>query len=373
MRIAPKNLFLLRSKFFLHGLLFALKRSFIPLLFTIFIYSCSVSQKIPIQVAVPPKHPVSSDIQSLALLNRSITGYFTNLQRDSLEKILLNDDFKLDTIILDSVAADTAIQVAAKALFESDRFDVVVPKNREIERNDLGGVLAPLDLNFINGICKDFNVNAVLVLENFSQRVITDLKAQKLYLGFEYNRSYNEFNGTMNVAYDLVWRLYQPGHNPPILKFETRDTIFWNSFDYSLRNMYEKLPSLKEALIGGGIASGIDMANNISPKWIDESRRYYKTGKSEIDAAIPLIKENKWVEAAEIWKKFANVSSKSLRSKIEFNLALAAEMTGDMDQAIEWAQKSYKTKYTRNVESYLKYLDQRRLLLKKASKNITIR
>jgi hypothetical protein len=68
----------------------------------------------------------------------------------------------------------------------------------------------------------------------------------------------------------------------------------------------------------------------------------------------------KWEEAAEIWLKYSNVESKKLKSKIEFNLALSFEMTGDIDKAIEWGAKSYKTYYRNSTSKYLKILDRRR-------------
>jgi|GEM_PF-499869 len=359
-RIRNRYFFLIKQLIF--------KKFSFSILLAIIICSCSSMQKITVQVSTPPLHPVSPEIQSLAILNRSLTRNFTNLGRDSLEKILVNSELDLDTVMLDSVAADTAIQVAAKALFESDRFDVVVPVQRNLIRNDQGGLRAPLDKDFIEKICKDFKVNAVLVLESFSEKIMTNLDVQRFWYGFDVERYADQYKGTINLAYNLEWRLYKPFLNPPIERYNTKDTVFWNSFDYSLRNMYDKLPSLKEVLIGGGIAAGLDMADNISPKWNDEMRRYYITGNKEADAAVPLIKADKWEEAAEVWKKFAGASSKNLRSKVEYNLALAAEMTGDMDSAIEWATKSYKTKYSAKTESYLKYLNQRRKLFQKTSK-----
>jgi hypothetical protein len=325
--------------------------------------SCSSLGKIGIQVAVPPKYSVSNEIQSLAILDRSLTRRFSNIERDSLEKILVDHELDLDTIFLDSIAADTAIQVVAKALYESGRFDATVPEQRNITRRDFGGVLPPLEKEFIDTICKDFNTDGVLVLEDFSEKITTDFSTTRFNL--EFGQSSNEYSGVINLLYKSVWRLYQPGLDPPILRFEVNDSIFWDSRDYSLKQMYDKLPSIKEALIGGGIASAEHMANDISPKWQDQDRKYYITGNKEIDAAIPLIKANKWEEAAEIWKKYTSVSSKSLLGKVEFNLALAAEMTGNIDLAIEWAVKSYKTKYTRTVDLYLEFLNQRKLILKK--------
>src|ERR1035437_5203774 len=122
-------------------------------------YSCNTLGKIGIQVSVPPKYPVSPDIQSIAILNRSLTPEFTDYNRDSLESMLVKHDLALDTVLLDSVAADTVIQVVAKSIFDSQRFDVVVPKERNIIRNDKGSMQNPLDESFINDICKNFNVN----------------------------------------------------------------------------------------------------------------------------------------------------------------------------------------------------------------------
>lgn len=333
-------------------------------------YSCNSLGKISIQVSVPPKYPVSPEIQSVAILNRSLTRNFNNLERDSLEKILVKSELSLDTVFLDSVASDTAIQVAAKALFDSQRFDVVVPSERNIIRNDNGNMLNPLNTYYIDDLCKDYNVNGVLVLEDFSERVFTDFTTRRFNVGYESARFIKEYNGIINISYNLTWRLYQPHLTPSVLRYETNDTIFWDSSDYSLRAMYDKLPSIKEALIGGGIASGLDIAGKITPTWKDEIRKYYITGNKEIDAAIPMIKMNKWEEAAEIWMKYSTVSSISLRSKVEFNLALAAEMNGDLDLAIDWGIKSYKTRYSREAELYLKYLDRKRQELQKASANM---
>lgn len=368
-RIADYIFNRIRNEFSIPMNLFIIKKALCSIMLAIFLCSCSSLERISIQLATPPPHPVPGEIQSLAILNRSVTRNFTNLHRDSLEKILVKKELNLDTLMLDSVAADTAIQSAAKALFESDRFDVVVPKKRVVKRVDKGGLLIPLDKDYIDRIRKDFNVNAVLVLESFSEKVISDLESQRYLAGFDGGGFVNAYKATIDVAYNLEWRLYQPDIKPPIVRFNTKDTVFWNSFDYSLKAMYDNLPSLKEALIGGGIAAGIEMAGFISPKWNDAIRRYYKTGNKEADAAIPLVKSNKWEEAARIWNKFADASSKNLRSKVEFNLAVAAEMNGNIDSAIEWATKSYKTNYSYKIESYLKQLVERRETLKKSGKN----
>jgi len=290
-----------------------------------------------------------------------MTNGFTNIEIDSLEKILVRNKMLMDTVFQDSIAADTVIQVAAQELFESGRFDVVVPVERIIVRTDSEELARPLDINFINEICADFKVDGVLILESFVEQL-------KTKYGINNISGSTEYNSTIDVTYFSEWRLYRPHNLKPVIRFQVGDSIFWGVSNYSFENVYKQMPRTKEALIGGGIASGIKMAGYICPKWVNQTRFYYLTGKSEIDAAVPFIKNNKWEEAAAIWGKYAANPSKTIKSKVEFNLAVAAEMNGDLDLAIEWGIKSYKTRYTKTVEVYIKALDNKKISQLKENK-----
>jgi hypothetical protein len=327
------------------------------------LFSCSSLKEIGIQTAVMPEYPIDDDIQSMVLLNRSLTNQFSNLKVDSLEKILVSYKLSMDTVFQDSLASDTIIQVAAKALFESGRFDVVVPKERNVVRYESEDIANPLNTSFINEICKDFNVDAVLVLESFAERLNTKYVEQEsvVYSG-------NEYNASTDLTYKAEWRLYRPNGLKPVARFQVIDSIYWKNGGVILQAVYIKMPRTKDALIGGGIAAGLKISEYISPKWVNRSRYYYLTGKNEIDAAVPLIKSNKWEEATEIWTKYATIESKTIKSRVEYNLALAAEMSGDIDLAIEWGIKSFKTKYAKPTEVYLKILDNKRKALQRENK-----
>jgi tetratricopeptide (TPR) repeat protein len=318
------------------------------------LYSCTSMGTIAIQVSFPSKHSISPNIQSIAILNRSITTDFFNSQNYSIEKRLIANK-RFEMACFDSTASDTAITAAAKSLYNSQRFDVVVPLERNILRYDDESILEPLDSASVNQLCKTFKVDAILVLESFSEKVNGEI----------YPRERNNFNylftGVINLDYKLVWRLYQIRQEPSVRSYVVSDEIFWDSgsFNSTPKEAFDKLPTVKDALIGGGIAAGQDIADSISLKWVNETRNYYITRNEKIDAAIPLIKQNKWDEALEIWKNYSLEPSNSLRSKIEYNLALASEMCGDIDSAIEWAGKSLKSKYSRNAEDYLFNLSRR--------------
>ena len=323
---------------------------------------CSAVRTVNIQLLQPPPSYVPDSIQSLTVFNRSMTPDFKNWDRDSLEQLLSDRHLELDTTLRDSIAADTVIQVAAHQLFNSGRFDVVIPKEKNLT-NFLPSTISPepLDWEFVSTMCQNFNTDALLVLESFSEEVNTDFDS-----GYEQDFSGNmveTYYGALDLTYHSRWRLYDPKHRERIRTFDVTDTIFWDSYGYTAEEMYYKLPSIKEALIEGGVVTGQDLARKIAPQWKDARRHMFATGQKDIDKAIPLAEKGDWKAAQKIWEKYVDVGSKSRRSKVEFNLALANEMNGDIEEAIAWGVKSYKTYYRHQTDEYLRTLDKRRKLL----------
>lgn len=316
--------------------------------------SCNSLQSLDIQIAKKEPFPLPDNIQSVAILNHAFNPGFTNLTVDSLESIWVSKKFEMDTLICDSLAADLAIQNVAQLLYESGRYDAVIPLQRNISLQDTYFFNPVLPTAFIKEICRDFNTDAVLVLESFNERLVTSYRKIP---NFEQPETKEKM---ICVVYNSVWRIYQPCNNCTIKRYDISDTIFWKSFGISELAIYNKLPFLKDALIIGGNSCSNNLARYISPAWVDQPRHYYKTGNKQVDQAIPLIENNKWEEATAIWLKYSAIPSKTIRSKVEFNLALASEINDDLDLAIEWGLKSFKTKYSKAKEVYLRTLDRRR-------------
>jgi hypothetical protein len=321
---------------------FNLKRFFLLYLLAIVLSSCSL-KKIAVQVPDPPEFQIPYNIKSIVIFNRSQNAKFVYTKSDSAENFVPKLFFR--KTYYDISASDSAIVSAARAIYDTQRFDVVVPLQRNIYRDDIDGILGPLDSLHINHYCTDFNVDAALVLEHFSEKI-------------------NGYVSEIGLNTRMIWRFYQPGQFP--LSLLTDDTLHWYGKRYQTNEEFlKKLPSLKDLLIEGGINSGKNIARQIGCVWQDQKRYYYKTGKKKIDAAIPFIRSDKWEEASAIWLKFSSVSSPFLRSKIEYNLAVSAEMTGDIDRAIDWANKSLQVKSFSKTKKYLKELHNRKTLLNK--------
>jgi hypothetical protein len=83
------------------------------------------------------------------------------------------------------------------------------------------------------------------------------------------------------------------------------------------------------------------------------------------DRGQQLMNEKNYEEAAKYWAEMAQSKNKKIRSKAEYNLALADELNGNIDGAIEWGLKSFYSYYRYQTETYLKKLKTRKETLLK--------
>ena len=318
---------------------------------------------ITIENSQPAVAELPNDIQSITLMNRSMNNQFQNHREDSLQMYFYRKGFQLSSIVLDSTAADTTVRSLAALMFDSGRYDVVVPLERNIKR-DLSYDILPDTLNpdQVSEICKNFNTDALMVLERFSTKTMADYSAEK-YQDVNTGSVYSYY-ATLDLKYDAFFRIYKPGRKTLVKEIAISDTIYWESADYTLKGLFSKLPSVKQALINAGIKIALDVDSKVSPSWVTEERGYFLF-KNKDDRGQQFMNENNYEEAGKYWTYMATSTNKNIRSKAEYNLALINELNGDLDKAIEYGLKSFYSQYRFQTETYLKKLEARKKALQK--------
>lgn len=106
-------------------------------------------------------------------------------------------------------------------------------------------------------------------------------------------------------------------------------------------------------------------ANYLVPHWILVQRRVYESGNRELRKAQKLVEENKWIKAAEIWKKNTYNKNNNIAAKSMYNLAVACEINGEMDAAMDWVVKSYNALEQKNEEHQFNCRDYLRILARR--------
>ena len=316
-----------------------------------------------IENARPAKDELASDIQSITIINRSMTNQFEKYNEDSLQKYFYQKGYQLSKIVLDSTAADTTIRALAALLIESGRYDVVVPLKRNINRT-LSYEMLPdtLTQEQVRTICRDFNTDALMVLERFSTKLMADFTSER-YLDLTYGYSHTYY-ASLDLKYDAFFRIYKPEMKIPVKEFNLIDTINWESADYTQEKLFGKIPSIKQAMIDAGIRVALDLDDKLSPTWIPDKRGYFLF-QAIGDSGQQYMNENNYEKAGKFWNEMTLSTDKKIRSKAEYNLALVSELNGDIDGAIDWGLKSFYSFYRAQTEIYLKKLKIRKETLQK--------
>jgi len=340
------------------------KKLLLHIIILAFFYNGAQAQlkKFTVEIPVPPKIEFPDSIQSLSIMNRSLTSEFKNYDEKQLQLDFYKKNFEVNALLLDSTAADTTIKVLGELLFDSQRFDVVIPVDRNIYRLlPYSEKPDPLNWNYVNEICKTYKTDALVVLEDFAVRTVTGYDTGNEYDGFQ---SYKYHYASMDFYSMAHWRIYDPSSETVLVDvLMNQDTIFWDNYDYELVELFKALPTIKEATVQTGIKVALDFSDIISPRWQSDTRYYYVVKNKKVDESVQLAAKGKWNEALNNWLDNAEHGNRSTQSKIMLNIALGYEMTGNIEEAIEWAKKS-KAKYYREVTNhYIKELLKRQAML----------
>ena len=180
-----------------------------------------------------------------------------------------------------------------------------------------------------------------------------------------------EFKGYKIVIVPVLWNFYDLKKIKLEYFYDHIDTITWNESGSFISQIKKSLPPRYDAILNAAEISGNKFADFLIPHWIEVQRMYYHSGQIEMKKTDQLIKDGKWLDAAEIWKANINNPNKNIIAKSMFNLGLACEMEGNLDSAIEWAVMSYhifgqkNEVHASNCMDYIRILYQRKLDIKK--------
>lgn len=343
--------------------------SFIVLIVAVFTVSCSQYRLITIENQHPAKVQIPEEIQSLTLMNRSMTSQFVNFNEDSLQRYFYRKEFSVKTNVLDSLASDTCLQAIGDLLYESGRFDIVIPVDRNIPRDSKFYIIdQPLEWSFVDSICKTYKTDALLVMEKYVNRVNSDFQAEVDQEFPNGQTRYAWFYATFDIIYDAFFRLYYPEKKEITSQMFITDTIFWENGDVDQRRLFQNLSSIKKGIIDVGIKVALDLDGNISPSWVPEQRGIFVIDKKNQDEQ-KLISESNWEQLTTYWQPFTENKNRNIRSKAEFNMALSSELDGRIDDAITWATKSFLTSFRNQTDLYIKKLKSRKSELEEIERN----
>ncbi len=325
--------------------------------------SCTSIRYLPVELASPAQEPLPDDIQSLTLVNRAADRRFTNDPSDSIQLRFYEAQFNLDTIIHDVASTDTLLQSLGVLLFETGRFDVVIPEERFLMKDSLNPYSGSMSWEDAERVTREFKTDAVLSLDYFTTQIFTDYGKEMAYA--DYGEILQAVYGAgMKIGYVAHFRVYDPRNKALITNLFIADTLTWDDWDYDLNTLFRRFTPVKKGLQEAGIAAALQLSGKIAPVWNMDRRAYFDRGSKVLRQTKGMVENHDWELARGIWLEAAEKSkSGTTKSKYEFNIALAGEMLGDLDEAVRWSLRSYETMYRPVTYRYLEILKLRKRLL----------
>lgn len=247
---------------------------------------------------------------------------------------------------IDSLAAEEAALSLKENLNNSPWFEGLALPIRKYYRNDNSKYIKPLSWETIKNIANRDSADLVISLEYIKLFEKAESYSTQVD-GIDY------YDGSLNVPIYCYWRVYDVEKNQIPNGFLYRDTLVWDSKDFVPVTVGNQLPGYFSASAYAGNECGEKYANKIAPVWQNDKRILYHIGSKEMENAAILAIKGQWVEAAAEWQKVFAINKRKLSAKASYNLALANEMLGKFDVALEWLRKAQELYPLPEIENYI--------------------
>ncbi|MFK7903484.1 MAG: DUF6340 family protein [Chitinophagales bacterium] len=325
---------------------------FLSVLILLLATSCNPTTQL--QVLQPAAFAVPDHIETVVTINRSIPPKkFWN----AVEGLITGE-----TIGQDKEGARNALGELTTALTQTPRF-MVKQSGLEMIGSGSFNLPPPLPWNEVNRICQQYGADALVALEAYDTDILQNCNPREVKSKDKEGNTVIEtrYDATLNTAVKLAWRMYDPQKQQIIDEFTVAEGLDWEENADTHDGAIGLLPQRQTTINDVSRIAGGSYGMRIAPIWISVERTYYKDHKKnpQMENATRLAKVNNWKAAAAQWQILVNSSDEKLAGKATYNMAIANEVEGDLESALEWAQKSYTQFGNGKARSYVDILNQR--------------
>ena len=321
------------------------------------ISSCSSTRWMSLSVLEPAPVTLSPNIKNIAVINRSVPDKKAKAL-DVIDKV-----FSLEGANLDKEGSEATAISLINELDGSKRFEEVkmVEYNGK-GTNNPGGYPSPLDWNAVQDICKVNNADVLFSLELFD----TDSKITYAAHPVKINTPLGSIpavhqEATMNTWVKAGWRIYDPYNKMILDESAVSKNLVYRGSGINPALAAKALIERKEAVRRVGTNAGAAYAYSVIPVWIRVSREYYVRGNDNFKIARRKAESGNWDGAAEIWSQQTKAAQRKVAGRACYNMAIISEINGRLDEAIQWAQKSYEEYNVKMALRYVRILEDRKI------------
>jgi hypothetical protein len=261
---------------------------------------------------------------------------------------------------LDSTAAAEAGLVLAETLSQSPWFEGLDIPVKQHYRDDSSKLIIPYSWQKVEELALETNADLLISLEY--------IKLTPKTSGYSFwDGAMQAYYGYLSMNVYAYWRVYDLYRKEVLAEHLFRDTLLWEQTDYYRVSVGDQLPGFFSSASYCGFLAGEDYAKKIAPSWMDEQRVYFIKGPKPMKLAAEFAQKNQWLDAAAQWQATLQKYNgrPQLVAKAAFNMAVANEISGNFEVALDWLNKSEASYSLPEVKWYRKILEHRLKLLER--------
>ena len=329
-----------------------------PLLAATLLLSGACMSTMHIRALAPAAVPMPDNLQRIATANRMLPTAGRDKFYDLLEGVFTGEGPGVDR-----AGADECVNVVGQALANNSfRFEVTQAQ-LQLQGRTQEFFLAPLPARQVQEVCRQTNVDGLVVLEAFdSDMGLTRTSGERT----DKDKDGKEHKvPTVRVEMRLKvvagFRTYGAAQGFIIDQAQLEERLAFQGEGDTYQQALGQLPPPEVGIRRVAQRAGDAYARRIAPSYVGIARDYY-TGARKDDLmrrASLRADAADWPGAAALWQQAAQNPDSRISGRAFFNLAVASEARGNLTEAVGWAQKAASTAENRAARAYLRALQAR--------------
>ena len=318
---------------------------------SILILSCASTNRMTLNVTEPAPVFLNKDIQKIGIINRSAASQ-QNKVADEIDKVLSAEGKELD-----KQGAEKAITGLYDELQSSGDFQkVAVLTDENLKSPGLGIFPAKLDWDQVAGICSENDLDILYVLSFYDTDSKIDYHTATLNketpLGVKI--PVLEHEATIHTLVKMGWRIYDPVDKMLYDEYIMNQPLLSKGRGLNPAKALEAVLGRKEQVMDASADLGHRYGQRIFPYRIRVARDYFVRGTDNFEVAKRRAQAGDWNGAADLWQQETSSANGKVAGRACYNMAIINEINGDLEQALEWASRSY-TDYNNKIA--LRYIN----------------
>lgn len=328
-----------------------MKNIFYVLIVALSISGCSKYGYVRLNYPQAPQVYLPDDVNFIAVVNRSL------IKEEDADNRIFEAITTSEIAGSDRLASDDCIKGAYDAIQRMEETQLIIPETVRLFGTGTREMPELLDWNLVAEICATEGTDALLVLETFDSNtdLLVSTATEQVAAIISTGSPKSTLPGQINMNVVCYWRLYHPGTKSIIDQYQHSSYLTFDTNGGILP---------PTALPEAAYAAGVEYIQRFLPSFYVVKRDLYKrtsgSAKDQFKAGYRRTEVANWQGAIDIWEGLTDNNTQKTAGRACLNMAVANEVLGNTDLALEWAKKSYEFHDDKLGRSYAKVLLRRK-------------